>query len=195
MYYNNKNYEKTWQDISWDSDFNNHCQKILKHLAKKDLLFLQSYYWLGLTEEKIAPLLGFSSKSSVSEFKNRVFAKIRMYTYLSFVKLPNCLQKDIKKNNLEIYDLFKKISLENNIKKLENAGLQKLISESIKNLINYFQNKLITCNSCNKNCIKTNNNFLLKILNISDNSILTHIQIQIKLLKYLIDWREFDEND
>jgi len=197
MYYDNKDYETTWPEVDYTNKYIQLCETIKEDLPEKDLLFIQSYFHLGMSEKEIAPLLDFSSQSSVSDFKDRVFARINMYVHKKLTFVPRCITDTLQYENKALFDFYKILQRTDTINKItEDIQYRNLFKDYINQLIDYLN--IVPCNSscgsfslcCNK-CQKTENKFINKILGIEDHTLINNLKTQIKLLQYLLNWRVF----
>lgn len=198
MVIENKEHEQIWGPINWESPYIQFCERILKNLPEKDVIFIKSYYYLGKTEDEIAPLLGLSNQSSVNDFKKRIFARIRMYMCREYINIPGCIQNRLRTKIPLLFDFYIKIQKPNFINKISEDYYTKLLVQGyIHQLLSYFKNELILCGNCASACYVNikKDKIVSKILGIAEHSILQDIEMQIKQLQYLLSWRVFDETN
>ena len=201
----NYNLESIWPaDSKQDEKIIAFCRKILSNLSDKDQLLVDLYFRQGLTEEEIAPKVGFSGQTGVSDFKKRVFAKIKMFCEASFTFLPPCVLELLNKKDPTLGDFFLKISKPNYINKIaDDQGLRALVHSFLHSIDNVLQQCAFTCSAdCkqHKKCLKAiqqkRNNHVFKKLfpPVGDNPIKENFNSIIKIHQYLLQWRIFDVN-
>jgi len=188
----NRENEFCWKEIDWSNPLISCCETLIKNLPTKDLTYLYSYFWQGCTEKEIAPLLGLSGKSHVQYFKRKVFARIRMYADLKLSFVPVCM-----KNRFEQHPYFRKSAAINEVS--ESYLLKDTIKLTINSMIEDIEENRTFCGWCPDRhicqrrlnaCPKT-----LRKLQKEDYTLEKNLATLKKLLKYLLDWRVYDDAD
>jgi len=201
----NYNLESIWPaDSKQDEKIIAFCRKILGDLSEKDQMLIDLYFRQGLTEEEIAPKLGFSGQTGVSDFKKRVFAKIKMFCETSFTFVPVCVLETLNRENPTLGDFFLKISKPNYINKImDDQGLRALVHSFLHSIDNVLQQCASTCPAdCkqHKKCLKAiqqkrDNYVFKKLFGLSEGDLLKeNFNSIIKIHQYLLQWRIFDVN-
>jgi len=199
----NYNLENLWPaDGQQDEKIIDFCRKILGDLSDRDQLLVDLYFRQGETEEGIAPKLGFSGQTSVSDFKKRVFAKIKMFAEASFTFVPSCVLESLDKKDPTLGDFFLKLSKPNYINKIaDEQGLRALVHSFLHSIDKVLQQCAFTCSAdCKqyKKCkkaiqAKRNNHVFKKLFGSSSNDLLKeNFNSIIKIHQYLLQWRIFD---
>ena len=199
----NYNLESIWPaDSKQDEKIIDFCRKILNNLSDKDQLLIDFYFRQGITEEEIAPKLNFSGQTSVSDFKKRVFAKIKCFVETSFTFVPVCVLEALNRENPTLGDFFLKISKPSYINKItDDRGLKALVFSFLHSIDNVLQQCAFTCSAdCKqyKKCKKAiqqkrDNHVFKKLFGLSEGDLLQeNFNSIIKIHKYLLQWRIFD---
>lgn len=185
--------------IDWDSKFIPVCKTIIKSLQDRDLAFLHAHYWQGRSEKEIAPVIGLKNEDSVPAFKNRVFARCRMYTVKRAAFIPPCLQKELSSYSHTLYNLAVRLRRADIIEHVEN---DEVFRNTIKYLIIELKKYISVqdCTECRHNgkcqdTLKKHNKkckTIHKILDINDYTLEKNLENHKKLLEYLLSWRVFD---
>lgn len=177
--------------------YNNYCKMLLNTLPAKALAFIYAYYWDYQSESQIASALGYSNKSSVAEYKKRVFAQIRMYAIKKNLMTPRCLTEDFKKYNKTLYYFFRSIQKSSTINRLsDDRYLKPMMKNFINETIEYIEKVKSNCHhckrheQCNLNLKRRKNKRKLFFLQIED-TLENNLRLHIKTLTYLIDWKNF----
>jgi len=199
----NYNLESIWPaDSKQDEKIIAFCRKILSNLSDKDQLLVDLYFRQGLTEEEIAPKVGFSGQTGVSDFKKRVFAKIKMFCEASFTFVPVCVLELLNKKDPTLGDFFLKLSKPNYINKIaDEQGLRALVHSFLFSIDKVLQQCAFACSAdckqykkCKKAIQQKRDNHVFKKLfpPVGDNPIKENFNSIIKIHKYLLQWRIFD---
>jgi len=199
----NYNLENLWPaDGQQDEKMIAFCRKILSNLSDKDQLLIDLSFRQGETEEEIAPKLNFSGQTSVSDYKKRVFAKIKMFCETSFTFVPSCVLESLNKKDPTLGDFFLKLSKPNYINKIaDEQGLRALVHSFLHSIDNVLQQCAFACSAdCkqHKKCLKAiqakrNNHVFKKLFGLSEGDLLQeNFNSIIKIHQYLLQWRIFD---
>ncbi len=195
MIHENKKYNDPCVEINWNNPKIKFCKSILDLLTDKDRLFLQSYYWDGLTETQIAPLLGYEVHSTVAKYRDRVFSKVRMFSDLRLSYTPPCIKSTERHTlkGLQNPRLINKIT--------EDYEVRAILKPQVVSLIDYISMKEMECKTCSisKSCAKKierkhtasiNSGFIESENEVPTINNLKKIQ---KTLSYLLDWKVYHE--
>ncbi len=194
MIHENKKYDEPCVEINWDNPKIKFCKSILDLLTDKDRLFLQSYYWDGLTEMQISSMLG-CNQATVNRFRDRVFSKIRLFSDLRLLYNPPCI-KSTERHTLEGLQnprLINKIT--------EDYEVRVILKPQVVSLIDHISMKEMECKTCSisKSCAKKierkhtasiNSDFIEPGEDLPTINNLKKIQ---KTLSYLLDWKVYHE--
>ena len=199
----NYNLESIWPaESEQDEKIITFCRKILGDLSDRDRMLIDLYFRQGLTEEEIAPKVGFSGQTGVSDFKKRVFAKIKMFAEASFTFVPSCVMESLNKKDPTLGDFFLKLSKPSYINKImDDQGLKALVFSFLHSIDKVLQQCAFACSAdCkqNKKCKKAiqqkrDNHVFKKLFGLSEGDLLKeNFNSIIKIHQYLLQWRTFD---
>lgn len=198
--YNNTLQESVFKPINWDSKYISLCEEIIKELPEKDKIFLDLYYWKGKTEKAISKIFNYTRTQSICDFKEKVFARMRMFATKKVMFNPPCMLRDLAEKNATLQLFSVKLRRTNTINRItEEAPFKYAVQDFIIELIKYTKEKKSGCKYCEhrKNCERRlqehqkKHTTLLKVLDLQDIVLEKNLENQIKLYKYLLSWKEF----